>query len=59
MGFEPIEHDCVVAYVQWLFSANDTKASANVVAQTDGKRRKAFQVVVGVGCTYGIVVDLD
>ena len=59
MGFEPIEHDCVVAYVQWLFCANDTKASANVVAQTDGNRRKAFKVFVGAGCTYGIVVDVD
>ena len=59
MGFEPIEHDYVVAYVQWLFCASDTKASANVVAQTDGNRRKAFKVVFGVGCAYGIVVDLN
>ena len=51
MGFEPIEHDCVVAYVQWLFCASDTKASANVVAQTDGDRRKAFEAVAGAGCT--------
>ena len=59
MGFEPIEHECVVAYVQLLFQTNDTKASAYVVAQTDGNRRKAFKVVVGVGCTYGVMVDFD
>ena len=41
MGFEPIEHDGVVAYVQWLFCANDTEASANAIDQADGNRRKA------------------
>ena len=36
VGFEPIENDCVVVDVQWLFCASDSEASANVIAQTDG-----------------------
>ncbi len=59
MGFQHIEHDCVVANVQRLFCADNSKASANVIGQTDGDRRKAFYVDIGVGCTYGAVVDLD
>ena len=59
MGFEPIENDRVVMDVQWLFGANDSEASANVIAQADGYRWIAIEVVVGVGCINGIVVDLD
>ncbi len=59
VGFKPIEHDSVVAYVQWLFCANDSEAPANAIAHVDGNRGKTFKVVVGVGCTNGVVVDQD
>ena len=59
MGFSSIQHQRVVVDVQRLLSTVNTKASANVIAQTDGNRRKALKAIVGVGCTYGVMVDLD
>ena len=49
----------MVVDAQWLFCASDSEASANVIAQTDGYRWIALEVVIGVGCTNGVVVDLD
>ena len=58
VGFEPIENDRVVANVQWLVCANNSEAAASVIAQADGYRRKALKVIVGVGCTYGVMADV-
>ena len=59
MGFEPFEDDCVVVYVQLLSCANSSKASANIFAQADGDRRRAPKVTVSMGCTNGVVVDVE
>ena len=49
MGSKPVDNDRVVANVQWLLCANNSEASANVIAQADGDRRQAFEVLDGVG----------
>ena len=59
MDVAPVKNDCMVTNVQRLFRAVKTKASADVVPQPYGNRRGANEVVVCVGGTDRVVVDLD
>ena len=59
MGPDPIENQRVIVDVQRLLSTVNTKATANVVSQTYRNRRSADKVVVCMGGTSGVVVDLD
>ena len=59
MEFSSVEDHGMVTNVQRLFSTVKTKASADVFSQTYGNRRCADEVIVGVGGTDRVVVDLD
>ena len=59
MWFSAVEDDSMITNVQWVLRTFKTKASADVFSQTYGKRRCPDGVIVGVGGTDRVAVDLD